>query len=82
MDVFIIFYFVLYIKICYYVLVAVKVRRIYMLKGKDTKFVMLFFAVISLIMIYLMINNFKIIDCCYFFIVVGFATKYFILSRD
>ena len=53
-----------------------------MLKSKDTKFVMLFFAVISLIMIYLMVNNFNIIDCCYFFIVVGFATRYFILSKN
>jgi len=53
-----------------------------MLKGKDTKFVMLFFAVISLIMICLMVNSFNVIDCCYFLIVVGFAAKYFILSRD
>ena len=53
-----------------------------MLNGKDTKFVMLFFAVICLIMIFLMVNKFNYIDCCYFFIVVGFATKYFILSKD
>lgn len=49
---------------------------------KDTKFVMLFFAVICLIMVYLMINSFKIIDCCYFFLVVGFAARYLCLSRN
>ncbi len=53
-----------------------------MLKGKDTKFVMLFFAVISMIMVFLMFHKFNFIDCCYFFIVVGVAAKYFILSRD
>ncbi len=53
-----------------------------MVKSKDTKFIMLFFAVIGLIMVYLMINSFKIVDCCYFILVVFFAIKYFILSRD
>ena len=53
-----------------------------MLKSKDTKFVMLFFAVISLILVYLMVNNFKVIDCCYFLVVVLFAAKYLSLSRD
>ncbi len=53
-----------------------------MFKGKDTKFVMLFFAVICLILVYLMVNNFHIIDCCYFILVLGFAAKYLILSRD
>jgi len=53
-----------------------------MLNSKDTKFVMLFFAVISLILVYLMISSFKFIDCFYFILVVCFATKYFILSKD
>ena len=49
---------------------------------KDTKYVMLFFAVISLILIYLMVSNFKVIDCCYFLLVVGFAAKYLCLSKN
>lgn len=53
-----------------------------MFKSKDTRCVMVVFAVISLIMIYLMINNFKIIDCCYFILVVCCATRYLLLSRD
>ena len=50
--------------------------------NKETKFVMLFFAVISLILIFMMINNFKFIDCCYFIFVVGFATRYYLLGRE
>ena len=53
-----------------------------MLDTKDSKVVMLFFAVISFILVYLMINSFHIIDCCYFIIVIGFAFRYFILSRN
>ena len=53
-----------------------------MFKGNDTKCVMLVFAVISIIMICLMINNFKIIDCCYFILVLIFATRYLLLSRE
>ena len=53
-----------------------------MLKNKDTKFVMLFFAVISLILVFLMVNNFHVIDCCYFILVVFFATRYLVLNRD
>jgi len=53
-----------------------------MFNSKDSKVVMLFFAVISLILVYLMINNFHVIDCCYFILVVGFAARYFTLSRD
>lgn len=53
-----------------------------MLKSRDTKCVMLFFAVISLILMYLMVNNFHFIDCCYFILVVGFAARYLILSRN
>ncbi len=53
-----------------------------MFNSKETKFVMLFFAVISIILICLMVNSFHVIDCCYFFIVVGFATRYLFLSRD
>ena len=53
-----------------------------MFKNKDTRCVMVVFAVISLIMIYLMINSFKIIDCCYFIFVVGIAARYFILGRE
>lgn len=53
-----------------------------MLKSKDMKFVMLFFAVISSILVYLMINNFKVIDCCYFILVLIFAFRYFSLSKD
>lgn len=52
-----------------------------MLKN-NLKIVMLFFAVISLILVYLMVNNFKVIDCCYFLVVVLFATRYLCLSRD
>lgn len=53
-----------------------------MFKGKDTKCVMVVFAVISLILVYLMINNFKVIDCCYFILVLCSATKYLLLSRE
>ena len=53
-----------------------------MLKNKNTKFVMLFFAVISLILVFLMVNNFHVIDCCYFILVVVFATRYLVLNRD
>lgn len=49
---------------------------------KDTKFVMFVFAVISLILILAMINNFKVIDCLYFCVVLIFATRYFLLSRQ
>lgn len=52
-----------------------------MLKN-NTNIVMLFFAVISLILVYMMINSFKIIDCCYFLVVVLFATRYLCLSRN
>lgn len=50
--------------------------------NNSEKFVMLFFAVISFILIIMMINSFKIIDCCYFIFVVGFAAKYFLLGRE
>lgn len=53
-----------------------------MLNGKDTKYVMVFFAVISLIIICLMIKNFNFIDCCYFFIVIGFAARYLLLGKE
>lgn len=53
-----------------------------MFKSRDTKFVMLFFAVICSILVYLMVNNFHIIDCCYFILVVVFAAKYLILSKN
>ena len=50
--------------------------------NKETKFVMLFFAVISFILIIMMVNSFKIIDCCYFIFVVGIAARYFMLGRE
>ncbi|MGM9849888.1 MAG: hypothetical protein ACI31V_03210 [Bacilli bacterium] len=50
--------------------------------NKESKFVMLFFAVISFILIIMMVNNFKVIDCCYFIFVVGFATRYYLLGRE
>lgn len=53
-----------------------------MFKSNDTKCVMGVFAVIGIIMIYLMINNFKVIDCCYFILVLIFATRYLLLSRE
>lgn len=53
-----------------------------MFKGNDTKYVMLVFAVISFIMIYLMVSNFKVIDCCYFVLVLIFATRYLLLDRE
>ena len=53
-----------------------------MFKGRDTKCVMIVFAVISLILVYLMINSFKIIDCCYFILVLVSATRYLYLSKD
>lgn len=53
-----------------------------MLKSKDLKFVLMFFAVISFILLFLMVNSFHFIDCCYFVLVVGFAARYYILSRD
>ena len=49
---------------------------------KDLKFVMIAFALIALLLIFSMINNFKIIDCCYFGIVLFFAIRYLIVSRD
>ena len=49
---------------------------------KDIKFVMSVFTVISLMLIFTMINNFKVIDCCYFGIVIFFAAKYLIISRN
>ncbi len=48
---------------------------------KDTEFVMIVFALISLVLIFTMINNFRIIDCCYFIVVLVFATRYMILCR-
>ena len=53
-----------------------------MFKAKDTKYVMVVFAVISLIMICLMISNFKIIDFCYFLLVIYTACRYLLLSRE
>lgn len=50
--------------------------------NNSEKFVMLFFAVISFILIIMMISSFKIIDCCYFIFVVGFAARYFLLGRE
>ena len=50
--------------------------------SRETKFVMLFFAVISLVLVFMMINSFKIIDCCYFIFVVGFAARYYLLGRE
>lgn len=50
--------------------------------NKDLKLVMIAFAFIALLLIFSMINNFKIIDCCYFCIVLFFATRYLIVSRD
>lgn len=49
---------------------------------KDIRFVMSIFSVISLMLIFTMINNFRVIDCCYFIIVLFFATRYLIISRD
>lgn len=51
-------------------------------ENKETKFVMLFFAVISFILVIMMVNSFKVIDCCYFIFVVGFATRYYLLGRE
>lgn len=67
---------------CYYCFVAVIEGDYTMFKGKDTKCVMVVFAVISLILVYMMINNFKVIDCCYFILVLCCATKYLYLSKD
>ena len=50
--------------------------------SKETKYVMLFFAVICFILILMMINDFKVIDCCYFILVIGFATRYYLLGRE
>lgn len=53
-----------------------------MLKSKDTRCVMVVFAVIGLIMICLMVNNFKVIDLCYFLLVIYSACRYLLLSRE
>ena len=53
-----------------------------MFKSKDTKCVMVVFAVIGLILICLMINNFKFIDFYYFLLVLYTACRYLILSRE
>ena len=49
---------------------------------KDIKFVMSIFVLIILMLVFTMISNFKIIDGCYFIIVLFFATRYLLLSRD
>ena len=49
---------------------------------KDIKFVMSIFALISLMLVFTMINNFRVVDGCYFIIVLFFATRYLLLSRD
>lgn len=48
----------------------------------DIKVVLGIFVLICLMLIFTMINNFKVIDCCYFGIVLFFATRYVLLSRD
>ena len=50
--------------------------------NKDIKLVMLFFVVISLILCFSLVNNFKVIDCFYFIIVLFFATRYLLVSRN
>lgn len=50
--------------------------------NNETKYVMLFFAVICIILIVMMIDSFKFIDCCYFIFVVGFAARYYLLGRE
>ena len=49
---------------------------------KDITVVMSGFTVIGLMLIFTMINNFKVIDLCYFGVVIFFAVKYLIISRD
>ena len=46
----------------------------------DTKLVMMVFGIISLILILSMINNFKVVDCMYFCVVLFFSIKYLVLS--
>ncbi len=53
-----------------------------MLKSKETKCVMVVFAVIGLVMICLMINSFKVIDLCYFLLVLYTAGRYLFLSKE
>jgi hypothetical protein len=50
--------------------------------NKETKFVLLFFAVICIILLVMMINDFRIVDCCYFILVLIFATRFLILGKE
>ena len=53
-----------------------------MFKEKDVKYVIAVLSVIAVIMVCLMITNFKIIDFCYFLLVIYTACKYLLLSRE
>lgn len=50
--------------------------------SKERKYVLVSFAVICLVLIFMMVNSFKVIDCCYFIFVIGFAAKYYLLGRS
>jgi len=53
-----------------------------MFKAKDTRCVIAVLSVIGIIMICLMIHNFKWIDFCYFLLVIYTACRYLFLSRE
>lgn len=53
-----------------------------MFKEKDVKYVMAVLSVIAVIMICLMIYNFKWIDFCYFLVVIYTGFRYLLLSRE
>lgn len=40
------------------------------------------FSLVCLILMFVMINNFKLIDFCYFLLVLVFAIKYMLLCRE
>ena len=48
----------------------------------DTLYVMIGFILISLLLVFAMITSFKLVDCCYFVLVLVFATRYLLLSKD
>lgn len=53
-----------------------------MFKEKDVKYVIAVLSIIAVIMICLMIYNFKWIDFCYFLVVIYTGFRYLLLSRE
>ncbi len=53
-----------------------------MFKEKDAKYVIAVLSIIAVIMIYLMITNFKWIDFTYFIVVITTVCRYLLLCRE